>query len=485
MIDLLNNIRRLLLLNLAVAGTYIALSMQAKILFASELIAITLWLPAGLANGVVLLYGPVVAPAVVAANLVAASCHPNGSCISSPGFLLIAFAAGGQALLVRSALLRHGLVTDSLSQIPRLLLFLFWIGPAGCWPAAVTYAFCAYASGDFRESSLITAMFWWMGDSLGSLLFLPLLLLFLPFGNPLWHDRRGVLLRPLLALVSLLALLSFLGRELASSMTRVPGLVEPLQLLRLLLSVTLLLVALGGLGLLLHTAGMLLDSQRQLRRGRLAADAAGALLHEIGQPLLRLQLCLDRLRDALSRQAATEPLAQVDLAFRELETLARTSRGIQELTISGMRNTSDASLNAALLTVQAQLLAHLDRLDQQLRLSLPSTDQRFAIGQAQLEVALRNLLLNASHAAGEGGVLRLDVDRLGRMLILRVEDSGPGFDDRAIARIGSRIPSAWGGQGIGLLIVQRVVDEVDGSLRVSRSPSLGGACVTLCLPLIP
>ncbi len=478
------SIGRLLLLNFVVAGAYIALAMQAKLAFAWEAIAVTLWLPAGLANGAVLIYGPAVAPAVAFANLISSACDPAGHCTADPWFIPIALAAAGQALLVRSVLHRQRLLHDSLSRIPRLMRFLLWAGPAGCWPAAATYAVSVLASDGNRAPGLTRALFWWVGDSLGSLLLLPLLLVLLPLGAPLWQERRGVVLRPLLALLFMLSLVTFLGKELAESIAQVPRLVEPLQLLRLLLSVTLLLVAFGGVGLLLHVDGMLLESQRLLRRSRLAADAAGALLHEIGQPLLRLHLLMERLAEALKRWEAPGALAEVAAAQRELDNLSTTSRGIQELTLSGMRDSTEASLQDAMATVQAQVSASLDRLDQQLRLSLPTPELRLAIGQAQLEAALRNLVLNASHAAGDGGVIRLEAERLGRELIVRVEDSGPGFDPQASSRIGFRMLSSWGGQGIGLLIVRRVVDEAEGHLSVRRSSKLGGACVVLQLPLI-
>lgn len=477
------SVRSLVLLNLGVAGAYFALALQAKLAFSWETTAVNLWLPAGLANAAVLLHGSAVAPAVAVANLLASACAIGGTCTADPRFIPIALAAAGQALLVRTALRRQRLLHDSLSRTPRLLCFLLWAGPAGCWPAAATHAVSVLASGGHLGSTLTRAMFWWVGDSLGSLLLLPLLLVLLPVGDPLWRERRGVLLRPLLALMLLLGLVTFLGKELAASIAQVPGMVEPLQLLRLLLSITLLLVAFGGVGLLLHVAGMLLESQRQLCRSRLEADAAGALLHEIGQPLLRLHLQIERLAEALKRQTEPGPLAEVASAQGELDNLSTISRGIQELTLSGMRDTTEASLNQAMEAVQAQVSAPLDRLDQQLRLSIPAAELRLAIGQAQLEAALRNLVLNASHAAGESGVIRLEVERLGRELIVRVEDSGPGFDAQASARIGSRMTSSWGGQGIGLMIVRRVVDEAEGHLCVRRSRKLGGACVILQLPL--
>lgn len=170
---------RALALNLATAGAYVALAMQAKLSFAWEAVAVTLWLPAGLANAAVLLHGPVVAPAVAVGNLLASACDPAGTCAANPSMVPVALAAAAQALLVRFALRRQRLLSDPLIRTPRLLRFLLWAGPAGCWPAAATYALVFHAAAGFPAAGLTRALFWWLGDSLGSLLLLPLLLVLL------------------------------------------------------------------------------------------------------------------------------------------------------------------------------------------------------------------------------------------------------------------------------------------------------------------
>lgn len=484
MTDYPRSARRLLLFNLALAGGYIALAIVAKLLFSWEAIAATLWPAAGIANAAVLIFGPAVAPAVALGNLIGSACNPDGRCSADPWFLLIGLGAAAQALLIRSVLRRQHLIDNNLSRPSKLLWFLLWTGPLGCWPAATIYAISMLEKAEDINAGLTRALFWWVGDSMGSLVLLPALLVLLPRSQPIWRERRRILLLPLLFLLLLLSILSCLGKLLAESITQVPELVEPMQQVRLLLSSTLLLIACGGVGLLLFSAGTLLEKERELRRSRLAADSAGALLHEIGQPLLRLQLWLERLHSSLKRQSIAETLSEATNALMELENLSKSSLGIQELTLSGIRDTKEARLNTALATVNAQVSALLERMDQKLKLSVHTSELRIPIGQAQLEAALRNLVVNASHAAGEGGVIKLGIKRLGDALLVRVEDSGPGFDQQAKANVGARMVSSWGGQGIGLLIVRRVVDEAEGSLNIGRSITLGGACVELRLPLI-
>ena len=84
------------------------------------------------------------------------------------------------------------------------------------------------------------------------------------------------------------------------------------------------------------------------------------------------------------------------------------------------------------------------------------------------------------------------VDQHAGQALLTIEDSGPGIPadqrQRVLERF-HRLPSAAGGQapgcGLGLAIVQHVVDQHGGSLSLDVSPSLHGLHVSVRLPLRP
>lgn len=66
---------------------------------------------------------------------------------------------------------------------------------------------------------------------------------------------------------------------------------------------------------------------------------------------------------------------------------------------------------------------------------------------------------------------------------LRIEDDGPGIPDDQLQRVrarGARADAAIPGHGLGLAVVQEIVELYDGELVIARSP-LGGAAVEVRL----
>ena len=71
------------------------------------------------------------------------------------------------------------------------------------------------------------------------------------------------------------------------------------------------------------------------------------------------------------------------------------------------------------------------------------------------------------------------------LLVIRVQDDGPGFSlesQQLITQRGVRADEQVPGQGIGLAVVQSIVRSYQGTLRTDSS-SLGGALVELSFPL--
>jgi signal transduction histidine kinase len=106
--------------------------------------------------------------------------------------------------------------------------------------------------------------------------------------------------------------------------------------------------------------------------------------------------------------------------------------------------------------------------------------------EADLEELAGNLLDNACKwSKGQVGV-RLDAERgnTGTMLLIRIDDNGPGLtedDAQKVLRRGVRLDEKTPGTGLGLDIVKELVDVYGGSLALKRS-ALGGLLVEIRLP---
>lgn len=123
------------------------------------------------------------------------------------------------------------------------------------------------------------------------------------------------------------------------------------------------------------------------------------------------------------------------------------------------------------------------RLNADLPAELPScrTDPH------RVEQILVNLLTNAIRHTPEGSVVRAAVEPVGRDVIFRIEDQGPGvpLDDLdRIFDIYQTKAEEGKGSGLGLPLSRRLARLLGGELRAEARPS-GGGCFVLQLPSVP
>ena len=111
---------------------------------------------------------------------------------------------------------------------------------------------------------------------------------------------------------------------------------------------------------------------------------------------------------------------------------------------------------------------------------------RVNVDLVQLQTALLNLAINASHAMPGGGTLTLSahVDREhGERVVIAVTDTGTGMDEQTLAQAFEPFFTTKGldGSGLGLSMVQGFAEQSRGSAHIEST--LGkGTKVELCLP---
>ena len=125
----------------------------------------------------------------------------------------------------------------------------------------------------------------------------------------------------------------------------------------------------------------------------------------------------------------------------------------------------------------------------QLTVALPTEPLWLHADAARLEQVIVNLLTNAAKYTDEGGRIDLSVQHEGESAVLRLRDTGIGItpdllphifelftqDERALDR-------SQGGLGIGLCLVQRLVELHGGSVAAQSAPGQGSEFVVR-LPL--
>jgi two-component system sensor histidine kinase QseC len=219
------------------------------------------------------------------------------------------------------------------------------------------------------------------------------------------------------------------------------------------------------------------------REKRFAADAA----HELRTPISVLKVQLHNLlRDADDGNLALRPLQlAVERMEHSVEQVLMLYRTTPEQFAA---NFTDLDLAGVARQVIAALYPQLEAKQQQIELMADKAPMR---GDAfALRTLLTNLIENASKYSGNGCEIRVVVKKEDGVVELRVEDNGPGIPlnqrDKVFERFyrlgNDRQDAAVVGSGIGLAIVQHLVEVHGATISLGESSFATGLAVTVRLP---
>jgi signal transduction histidine kinase len=247
----------------------------------------------------------------------------------------------------------------------------------------------------------------------------------------------------------------------------------------------------------------------ELRQALRASLAAAAVGHEIKQPLSTIRLLCQQANRSASSTELQPLLAQLD---RESSRVARTVESMRMLLSNVQTNQepldlADAASNAITVTHHQRRVLGVGFTAEGVN-GLPLHDSPLPVtgDPVQLQIAISNLLRNGAEAVATmppgRRVVRLRLKRLPASAAhphglagLDVADSGPGLPEldqsdrvadpgRELGRQPLHTTKA-GGSGLGLFVVRSTLEQHGGWLQAGRCPDLGGAAVSLWLPLRP
>ncbi len=220
------------------------------------------------------------------------------------------------------------------------------------------------------------------------------------------------------------------------------------------------------------------------REKRFLADAA----HELRTPLAVLRIHAQNAMEApapADREAALgQLLAGVERATRvvtQLLTLARLEPDARQLAMA------EFDLAGYLRGELAELIPLALARDQELDFDCAEAGDYRLLGDApSLGTLLQNLVGNAVQYTPPGGRIAVSLQAGAERLCLGVADSGPGVPAGQREQLFRRFHRQGEGQGagLGLSIVQRIVELHRGEIQLGDSP-LGGLEVQVWLPRRP
>lgn len=243
-----------------------------------------------------------------------------------------------------------------------------------------------------------------------------------------------------------------------------------------------------------QTASLALDQVRALQvleqANRMKSDFVAAISHELRTPLNVIlgycDLLLDRAFGELTDEQS-DVLGRLQVRARELADLIANTLDFNRLEAGQMQVQCTDVRIADVLTPVLQELRHLHNPDRVLLITELPDHAPFYTDPGKLRLILKNLIGNALKFTQEGEV-RVCVRKTERLCRIEVQDTGIGIPPEALPTIFEPYRQAhdhagqsFGGVGLGLFIVHRLVHMLGGSIQV-RSELQRGTTFTVLLP---
>jgi CheY-like chemotaxis protein len=233
----------------------------------------------------------------------------------------------------------------------------------------------------------------------------------------------------------------------------------------------------------------------EVRRSSRTKDEFLAMLaHELRNPLAPIRNAIGVLRELPGADERTERLrAVIDRQSEHMARLLDDLLDVSRITRGKIELRREAVDLSSVVQQAADAARHLaEARGQVLTVQVFPKPLWLDVDPTRLHQVVENLLNNAAKYTQPGGQIEVRVERDAEFGVVRVRDNGSGIDpaflphlfelfaqgDRSVARL-------RGGLGIGLTMVQRLV-ELHGGSVTAQSDGLGqGSEFVVRLPLIP
>jgi signal transduction histidine kinase len=202
---------------------------------------------------------------------------------------------------------------------------------------------------------------------------------------------------------------------------------------------------------------------------------AAGVAHEIGNPLNSLGIHMQLMDRELRKlpEASQAPLRELlDVARGEIGRLDRILSQFLKAIRPSLPNFERQALPEIVAETLETLAAEIR--DRQVVVEVEPADglPPAWVDRSQVRQAFFNVIRNAIQAMPGGGVLRISYEASERMVGAVFQDTGPGMDPERMGDLFQPFQTTKAsGNGMGLMIVQRIVRDHGGTVLVDSLPN--------------
>jgi signal transduction histidine kinase len=257
---------------------------------------------------------------------------------------------------------------------------------------------------------------------------------------------------------------------------------------RSLLAVSLIgLAAAAVLGLILiGLARSISRAEEAVGRANLLSTLGrmtAAVAHDIRNPLGIIGGAAQRLK-SMSAGRKAEETELLDFITDEVDRLDSIVKGYLEM---ARPSEGTARVEVLPLIERAASMCGAQFTKAGVRIEMETGDRAAGLvvhaDPAQLQQAFLNIMTNAGEAMPEGGRLAIGVHKAGAEVFIEFRDSGVGISKKDARRVKEPFFSTkQSGSGLGLAVVDKVIGDSGGGLKIESVPG-GGTTVVITLPV--
>jgi signal transduction histidine kinase len=242
--------------------------------------------------------------------------------------------------------------------------------------------------------------------------------------------------------------------------------------------------SISEVGELSHAFSEMIDALEQsreqlVRAGKLAVvgEMAAIMAHEVRTPLGILKSSAQMLERRGDLTAQDQELT--GFIVSETERLNRLVTTLLECASPRPPQFQPHDVHEIIEHVLALIGSKAEKKNIRIETRLNARQSILACDREQMIQVFLNLIINATQHVPDGGWIRIVSTDEGQGFVVRVEDDGPGIPAAALDRVFDPFfTRREGGIGLGLTIVQQIVQAHEGEIEVAKS-ALGGAAFTV------
>lgn len=207
------------------------------------------------------------------------------------------------------------------------------------------------------------------------------------------------------------------------------------------------------------------------------AQLAGALAHEIKNPLSTIRLNMQLLAEEFAEPATPAQVRarkRVDLVQNECQRLQELLDDFLNFAKARQLSLEPTDLNAEIVEALEFFAPQASQANVELVRYLDPDLPRIQLDGEAFRGALLNLMLNAVQAMPDGGQLVIRTSSAPGLVILHLIDTGVGMDDHTAAHMFDAFFSTTpGGTGLGLPTTAKVIEAHGGRIQVQSAVGRG------------